>query len=87
MQKVYVKPGETVELILPHSEVCCHMKVAGKRAKVTVTQSKYPAAQIGRQDGTAFSFPVGLGEGGFYRDDDGIYYYPPAADDTSEWLK
>jgi len=34
-----IRPGETVEKVLPHSEVCMHMRVAGKRMKVQLLES------------------------------------------------
>jgi hypothetical protein len=90
MTPQYVQPGDTVELILPHSEVCMHMKVAGKLAKVELIATQYaPVAQIKRQDGTNFSFPVSYGEGGFYYDEQRkeYYFYPPASDDPAKWIK
>jgi hypothetical protein len=91
-RRVFIKPGDTVEVILPHSEVCMHMRVAGKRAKVELTTSKFPAAQIRRENGMAFSNPVLTGEAGLYYDDaQGFYYYPidmtVGVNISAEWLK
>ncbi len=92
MAQTFIKPGDTVEVILPHSEVCMHMKVAGKRAKVELTKAQHPAAQIRRQDDTPFSFPVSYGEAGLYWDEtQGYYYYPinttAAVNVSAEWIK
>jgi hypothetical protein len=75
-RKVYVQPGDVVRVELPHSEVCMHMRVAGQVRRVRITEDRYPAAQILNEDGSNFSFGIGLGEAGFYTDAEGIYCYP-----------
>lgn len=64
--------GDIVELELPFSEVCTHMKVAGQKRKVKIVLA---GAQILEADGSNFSFPVGYGEAGVYQDTDGFYVY------------
>jgi hypothetical protein len=82
-----VVPGQKVEVELPHSEVCMHMRCAGKRAFVEVSDSRFPSAQIFRKDGTKFSSPVLLGEAGVYQTDDGMYINMPIVEAlASEWL-
>jgi hypothetical protein len=75
-QRLYVQPGDTVRVELPYSEVCMHMQVAGQARLVQVTDGRYPMAQILNEDGRVFSFPVGLGEAGFYQDGERVYCYP-----------
>lgn len=43
-KKTYVQPGQRVQILCPHSEVCMHMKVAGKLmwAKVNHSQPTCP---------------------------------------------
>lgn len=65
-----VKPGDTVRVRLPWSEVCMHMRVAGELRKVRVLAD---GAQILDDDGSPFSFPVTHGEAGIYRDAAGLY--------------
>jgi hypothetical protein len=88
MTRINLKSGDRVEVILPHSEVCMHMRVAGKRAIVEVVTNglNYTSAQIRRQDGTPFSAAVTLGEAGLYEDREGVYTYPIPADDNSPWI-
>lgn len=87
-----VTPGVRVELILPHSEVYMHMRVAGKRAFVTLSDSEYPMAQISKKDGTPFSSPVLPGEAGVMhhanaeRNEDHHYFMVPTPSDPADWL-
>jgi hypothetical protein len=73
MGKRYVQPGEVVEQQLPWSEVCMSMRVADQTMRVQVTDGAYPMAQLEREDGSPFSFPITLGEAGLYQDAAGIY--------------
>jgi hypothetical protein len=72
-----VGPGDRVRLELPHSEVCMHMRVAGRVMDVRMTEGRYPMAQLLNSDGSEFSFPIGTGEAGIFGDlDRGFYCYP-----------
>ncbi len=72
-----VRPGDRVRLELPHSEVCMHMRVAGRVMDVRMTEGRYPMAQLLNPDGSEFSFPIGTGEAGIFGDvDRGFYCYP-----------
>lgn len=73
----YVEPGERLRVRLPHSEVCCHMRVAGTVMDVEVIPcGSWPMVQILTANGMRFSATITLGEAGFYRDADGrIYTY------------
>lgn len=73
-QSVTIKPGETVSTILPHSEVCIHMRVAGKRANVELLNERMAQLYI---DGRPFSAPITYGEAGIYRNEDGTFYCYP----------
>jgi hypothetical protein len=79
----YVSVGDTVTVELPYSEVCMHMRVAGRRMPVRLQDARYfngepapgsPVAQILTESGGEFSFPVLYGEAGFYRDETGRFY-------------
>jgi len=75
LKKIYVQVGDRVHIIpIPHSEVCMHMKVAG-RLDMMVELVSIRSAQLINPDGTIFSAPIGIGEAGFYCDCKGIYYY------------
>jgi len=80
-KKTYVKPGEIFISANPYSEVCMHMKVAGKLQAKYITTGRYPMVQLLNLENPAlpcpFSFPITLGEGGIYREDEGKYYYVP----------
>lgn len=82
--------GEMSEILLPWSEVCVEMGVAGTVRPVILLSCEidgrtYYSAQICNVDGTAFSFPVTLGEAGIYRHGENVpdgpffYYYNPLA--------
>jgi hypothetical protein len=78
----YVKPGETVTVELPWSEVCMSMRVAGRATRVQLIdpdgEGRHMLAQIFDDEGRPFSFPVLASEAGFYRNTDGWYCYPPS---------
>jgi len=65
-----VKPGDTVKVRLPWSEVCLYMHVAEQVRDVTILEN---GAQILNEDGTKFSFPVTHGEAGIFSDAQGFY--------------
>lgn len=56
-----IKIGETREMTLPYSEVCMHMRVAGKTMLVECLAN---GAQLRNLDGSVFSFPITHGEAG-----------------------
>lgn len=71
---VGVVPGDRVRLVLPYSEVCMHMRVAGRAMLVEVREG---GAQILNDDGSAFSFPITHGEAGIltHGQDGSLYTY------------
>jgi hypothetical protein len=71
MPKTPVNLDQMVEVTLPYSEVCVHMKVAGKRMKVKL-QTPWQA-QLFTMEGEPFSFPIAPGEAGIYSDSTGFY--------------
>lgn len=75
----YVKPGESVRIRLPYSEVCMHMQVAGKRMLATLLEGHNGRAVVQLYTETAeyHSAPILPGEAGFYQDERG-WYHPHA---------
>ena len=72
-----IRPGDRVRLELPYSEVCMHMRVAGRVMDVRMTEGRYPMAQLLNADSSEFSFPITTGEAGIFGDvDRGFYCYP-----------
>ena len=56
---MYVKVGDVVRVRLLYSEVCMHMRVAGKPMNVQIVgDGTSTAAQLLRDDGTPFSMLV-----------------------------
>lgn len=72
MPKTPVTLGVPVTVTLPYSEVCMHMKVAGKR--MTVVLLSPWEAQIHDDEGKPFSFPITHGEAGIYWDSKEGFY-------------
>ena len=75
------KPGEWFIATMPHSEVCMHMRVAGKPMILEVTKQQYPSVQLRHltahyNQATTFSSPILTGEAGIYVDQLGLYFYP-----------
>jgi len=77
--RIDIRPGDTVTLELPYSEVCMHMRVAGRRMHVRLTDGAHPMAQLLSEDGSNFSLAITTGEAGIYRDADGFYAYVEAS--------
>lgn len=65
-----VSVGTVVNIQLPYSEVCMHLRVAGETRPVEILAN---GAQILNWDGSNFSFPVTHAEAGIYTDAQGLY--------------
>jgi hypothetical protein len=76
--KVYVQRGETIEKLMPWSEVMTHMGMAGTVQSVYVAGwHGWPMVHvINPTTGHDVCGPVTLGEAGFYEDSHGFYFYP-----------
>lgn len=60
---VELRVGGEAEVELPYSEVCMHMRVAGKRYRVRAMPASWDAKRVGsvqilNPDGSLFSFPI-----------------------------
>ena len=73
-QAVRVAPGQMSYHLLPHSEVCMHMRVAGQKRFVRLLPGGR-MAQIYNADFSCFSSPITYGEAGFYLRDGRFYTY------------
>jgi len=74
--RIEIKPGEKGYAEMPYSEVCMHMRVAGKPMNFLFKDQQYPSVQLLREDGLPFSGPITYGEAGiYYREGEGYYYY------------
>lgn len=71
-----IEPGEEGEAAMPHSEVCMHMRVAGKRMKFRFLPNGR-SVQLLNPDGTEFSAPISYADAGIFRNPDGTFYYYP----------
>ena len=75
--RMHLQAGDVVRLRLPYSEVCMHMRVAGKPMNVQiVVEGTSAVAQLLNDDGSRFSSPILLGEAGIYTDGAGKHYVP-----------
>lgn len=70
--KRYVRVGDRVPLVMPYSEVCMHLRVAGTVMLGELLPSRM--VQLFTVDGVRVSFPVTSGEAGLYEDDHGMFY-------------
>lgn len=81
----YLQAGDVIRVRLPYSEVCMHMRVAGKPMNVQImSDGETLVAQLLNDDGTRFSFPILLGEAGIQTDGIGRHYVPARALVTPE---
>lgn len=77
MRKRYITENEHMYLIMPFSEACMHMRIAGKRMNAEVRKD---SVQLLDENDRNFSFPITLGEAGVFSDKDGNYIYEPEED-------
>src|SRR5438067_1423729 len=76
-EQMYLNVGDIVRLRLPYSEVCMHMRVAGKFMRVQVLpEGMSLMAQLYDDSGIRFSFPILLSEAGIFTDSAGRLYVP-----------
>lgn len=87
--KTYVRLGQRVLIECPYTEVCMYMRLAGRLmfAELLRSEMGHYSVQLwngARDDDGWFSFPIGVGEAGFYYEEASpsiggymIYYYPP----------
>lgn len=61
--RVRVKVGEKIKVIMPWSEVCMHLNIAGKTMTCELLGR---GVQLYDEEGNKFSFPITHGEAGFY---------------------
>ncbi len=59
--------------VMPHSEVCMHMQVAGREMAFALLHDG--SVQLLNDDGSYFSIPITNGEAGIYEDHDGYYFH------------
>lgn len=82
----YIRLNKTYSGEMPFSEVCLHMRVAGKvlqfrlrrprRLNGKIARDHPPVAQLYR-NGRPWSAPIGFGEAGVYQHGQRYYFYPP----------
>ena len=74
LRRVRITTGERGRKVMPHSEVCMHMRVAGRQMAFALLHGG--SVQLLNDDGSHFSFPITSGEAGVLEDGDGYYYHP-----------
>ena len=72
LRLIRVASGEYGKKVMPHSEVCMHMRVAGRNMAFVLLNGG--SVQLLNDDGSHFSIPITNGEAGIYEDDAGYYY-------------
>lgn len=78
MRQQPLTPGDMAFVLLPHSEVCMHMRVADQYRWIRLLPGEYPMVQIYNADFSRFSAPITTGEAGVYTDRlYGYYTYVP----------
>ena len=75
--RVYVKVGDAIRLVLPYSETCVRWGVAGKPVYVAIGEEG--SADLIHDDGSMFPMPISVGEAGIRTDEAGRYYVPSRA--------
>lgn len=73
-QRINIKRGETGRKIMPHSEVCMYMQIAGQTFDFYLKKGEYSGVQL-LKDGREYSGSITTGEAGVFQDEDGFYYY------------
>ena len=75
--RVYLKVGDALRLVLPFSETCVRWGVAGKPVYVAIVGEG--EAELLHDDGSTFPMPILVGEAGIRVDEAGRYYVPSSA--------
>jgi len=71
-----IELGQRGRKRMPFSEVCMHMRIAGKYMDFELLNKEYPGVQL-YEDGRPFSGSITTGEAGIFHDSErGYYYYP-----------
>ena len=68
--RVYVKVGDVIRLLMPRSEMCVRCGIAETPVYVSM-------ATLLRNDGSAFPGPIPVGEAGIHLDEAGLRPLPP----------
>lgn len=82
-KRIYLEIGECLIGEMPYSEVCMHMKIAGKKMIVERLGSSAQLYSMDAENGCPnrnkpFSFPITYGEAGLFYDGDAVYGYGEA---------
>ena len=75
--RVYLKVGDALRLVLPYSETCVRWGVAGKPVYVAIDEEG--SADLLHDDGSMFPMPISVGEAGIRIDEEGRYCVPSSA--------
>lgn len=70
--------GHRYEKVMPYSEVCLHMRIAGQRMAFEIVPSSawgHSVQLYDLRDGRPFSSPILTGEAGLFEDSEGYYFY------------
>ena len=75
-QAIEIEPGECGSKVMPHSEVCMHISVAGHEMEFVLQDNggKWPSVQL-YKDGHPYSSSITPGEAGIFSRTDGTWYY------------
>lgn len=72
-QPVRITCGQRDRKVMPHSEVCLHMQIAGREMAFALLNGG--SVQLLDDDGSHFSSPITNGEAGIHDDRDGHYLH------------
>ena len=75
--RVYVKVGDVIRLLMPRSETCVRWGIAGTPVYVGIVEEGM--ATLLHTDGSPFPMPIPLAEAGIHVDEAGRYYVPSSA--------
>jgi hypothetical protein len=72
-QRVYVRRGTKFANVMPHSEVCMHMRVAGKTMGCELVGPRPMVQLFDIESQRPFSAPILTGEAGIYEENGEFY--------------
>lgn len=75
-QRVYVRKGTKFANVMPHSEVCMHMGIAGKKMGCELVGDRPMVQLFEIETRLPFSAPILTGEAGVYQEGDEFYIVP-----------
>jgi hypothetical protein len=82
--RAILSPDATVLTVMPYSEVCMHLNIAGRLVGIRFADEGRMVQVVNAATGSPISFPITPGEAGVHIEADGTATYQPYETDDDE---